>query len=535
LPLFHDIDYRIAGPRVKKLNLSSSPPYVNYAELGKVETAGPAVFRKAGGGVIHVPIDGEIESLDPSLAARVTQTEVLPSIFEALTAEKEGARIVPRLADFQAEQGGRRFRFRLRDDLRFHDGRRLTARDVRYSFEHLLQNQTGELRSFLSPIRGAKEFLNGERGELKGFQIVSAQEFTVDLEQPVSFFPALVSYSGTAIVPEGTERFGGSWRDGCVGTGPYRVVSFDPGRRLELEANPYYWRKGYPKNDGLVFTFGVSAQEILSGFRAGRFSLAWDLLPSDVETLRHEPEFASRYRETPRLSNYFLVFNIHRGPFTDEKLRHRLIQSIDVQALIRRNLGRLAVPAHGVIPPGLIGYEQARRVTTTSSEKVQSKVDIELNGAIHTMFEGAYASFAKELFESLEIHGFHVGIGQTKSETVAKALLTPKVDFDLLRWVGDYPDADTFVGLLHSKEGYIGGYCGTPEVDRLIERGRTETDPEIRHDIYREIEDTVVRRALVLPLFHEQSYRFARPELEGFEMTFSMYQPVPYEKLWLRR
>jgi ABC-type transport system substrate-binding protein len=229
------------------------------------------------------------------------------------------------------------------------------------------------------------------------------------------------------------------------------------------------------------------------------------------------------------------VFNIHRGPFTDEKLRHRFIQSIDVHGLIRRNLGRLAVPAHGLIPPGLLGYEQARRITTSSSEKIQSKVDVELNGAIHTIFEGAYASFAKELFESLENHGFHVGIGQTKSETIARPILATAVDFELLRWVGDYPDADTFVGLLHSKEGFLGGYCGTPEVDRLIERGRTETDPEIRHDIYREIEDTVVRRALLLPLFHEQSYRFARPELEGFEMTFSMYQPVPYEKLWLRR
>jgi hypothetical protein len=56
----------------------------------------------------------------------------------------------------------------------------------------------------------------------------------------------------------------------------------------------------------------------------------------------------------------------------------------------------------------------------------------------------------------------------------------------------------------------------------------------VRHDIYREVEQIIARRAL-LPLFHEQTYRFARPEVEGFEIVFNMQQPVPYEKLWIRR
>jgi peptide/nickel transport system substrate-binding protein len=49
---------------------------------------------------------------------------------------------------------------------------------------------------------------------------------------------------------------GSSWRDGAVGTGPFRVVSFDPGKRLELERNPYYWREGFPRSEGVVFRFG---------------------------------------------------------------------------------------------------------------------------------------------------------------------------------------------------------------------------------------------------------------------------------------
>lgn len=535
LPLFHDIDYRISSPKVRGLTLYGSTPFVKYGELGKVEAGVPTLLRKKGGGILHIPITEKFQNLDPSSVISSAQAQAGMCIFEGLTQYVEGARVVPWLAtELRAEQGGRRFRFRLRDDVRFHDGRRVTARDVRYSFEHWLQNKESETRWFLSSIHGAQVLLDGEGKELEGFTILSSSEFTIDLDQPVSFFPALVSYISAAIVPEGTEQFGGSWREGCIGTGPYRVVSFEPGRRLELEPNPYYWRQGYPKNDGLIFTMVLNPREILSGFRTGRYSLAWNLHPADVDALRHESEFASGYREVPFLSTYFLLLNIHRGPFANEKLRHQLVQSVDVEGLVRRNLGRLAVPAHSLIPPGLLGYEPVPRIPSPLLQEQPIPEDLKLDCGIHSIFEGAYASFAKELFESLRAKGFQMRITKTKTDTIPKPLLATMADADLMRWIGDYPDANTFVGLLHSKEGYIGSFCGTPEVDRLIERGRIETDSEIRHDIYREVEEIIVKHALLLPLFHEQAYRFARPEVQDFEVTFSL-QPVTFEKLWIRR
>ena len=204
--------------------------------------------------------------------------------------------------------------FRLRNDVRFHDGRRMTVRDVRYTFEHLLKNKESTYRSFLAPIQGAKELMNGESEHLKGFQVLSTHEFRFNLEEPVSFFPSLLGFVATAIIPEGSRQFEGSWREGFVGTGPYRVVRWEAGRRLELEPNPHYWREGFPKNDGLVFHFSQTAPEIATGFTSGRFSVASDLLLSDLERLRHDPEYSSRYREIPTLSTYFLLFNIHRGP-----------------------------------------------------------------------------------------------------------------------------------------------------------------------------------------------------------------------------
>ena len=356
LPLFHDIDYRVAGPKIRKLTLHNTPPFVNYFELGKAGAEATRVVQRAASGILSIPLGTRVMGLDPSMTGTLQQAETIPNMFETLTRQTEGARITPWLAsEVHTEEGGARYRFHLRKDVRFQDGRKLTARDVRYSFERLLLKEDSPSRWLLSSIRGAREMLLEGARELKGFRILSAHEFIIDLEQPLAFFPAMVSYPSAAIVPEGMRNFGGNWRSGCVGTGPFRLVRFESGQMLELEANPDYWRPGYPKSEGLVFTFGVSPAETLAGFKAGRFTLVTDLFPSDVETLRHDPEYASMYRESPRLSTYFFSFNIHQPPFSDEAVRHRFIQGIDVEGLVKKNLPRLAIPAQGLIPPGIAG------------------------------------------------------------------------------------------------------------------------------------------------------------------------------------
>ena len=536
LPLFHDIDHRLSGAKVRKLQLQGSAPFVNYSELGKVKTsAASAETRRIAGGVIQVPIAGVVSSIDPSVSSTTEDGEVLTSIYETLTNDV-GGRIVPWLAaEYRAEDGGRKYRFRLRDDVRFHDGRRLTARDVRYSFERLLQHRDSKCRWFYSSIRGAKALLNGDGSDLSGFRIHSANEFTIELEEAVSLFPALVSYGGSAIVPEGSEQFGGSWQEGSVGTGPFRVVKFDPGHRLELERNKSYWRKGYPKSDELIFNFAVSPADILSEFRAGRFSLASDLLPADVEALRRDPDFASGYRETPRLITYFAAFNIRRPPLDDNQLRHRLVQAVDYASLVRQTLGRLAVPAHGLIPPGLLGHEPAliSRSYAAQSVREQSSSEIELTAVLNPVYFGEYAALARDLEAAFRGQGVKIrAVNRVMSEWI-EATTRATVDVAVGRWGADYPDAHTFVHLLHSQEGLLGRLCGSTEVDNLIDKGRAETSPAARHSLYRQIEEIIVRDALLLPLFHEQAYRFARPEIEGLSLSYGV-TAVDYASLRIR-
>jgi peptide/nickel transport system substrate-binding protein/oligopeptide transport system substrate-binding protein len=539
IPLFHDIDYRVAGPKVRGLNLRGTAPYVSYPQMGKAEAAVPeAEAVRIAGGVLQVPIAGVVGTLDPAPADTVEQAEVLPSVFETLTRDAGGARVVPWLAaEVGVEDGGLRYRFRLRDDVRFHDGRRLSARDVRYSFERLFQHPSSDLRWQFSPIKGAKALLAGEAGDLTGFRIHSGSEFSIELAQPVAFFPALISNPAAAIIPEGSDPSGGDGPGGWVGTGPFRVVAFEPGRRLELERNRNYWRKGFPRADGLVFTFGISPKDTLAGFRAGRLSLASDLYPADVEALRREPDFASGYRETPRLITYFVVFNTNHGPLADRALRQRLASAVDVPKLVRQTLGRLAIPASGLIPPGLIGHDPggARAGLGPLAAPDKLPATLELSAVLHPLFMagGGYSAFARELESNLGHLGVRIRPTNETMEQFLEAQRIASIDLAVGRWSADYPDADTFVHILHTKEGHLGRLCGSAETDRLIEKGRAEPVPSVRHSIYREVEEFIARECLLLPLFHEQVYRFARPEVEGLTVSFGL-PTVAYENLRLR-
>jgi oligopeptide transport system substrate-binding protein len=534
LPLFHEIDYRVAAPQVKRLALKSRPPYVDYLHAGKSEAAAPVETAERHSCTVRVPMAGALFDLDPSTASQAAQAEVLPIVFETLTKEGEGARVLPWLAsEFHAEEGGRVFRFRLREDVRFHDGRRLTARDVRYSLEHLLQNRNSDVRWLLSMIEGADDILAGKALDLTGFRILSTHEFVIRLVQPISFFPAVLTYTPAAIVPEGTESFGGNWQDGCVGTGPFRMTRFEPGKRLELEAHPNYWRPGLPKSDNLVFFFGLKTDEILSNFREGRFSVAWELQAADIGRLRREAaESGYRYFEAPLLSTYFLICNTGLAPLNDESVRRTLLRSIDVRELVRTSAGSLALPAGGLIPPGLQGYDPARKppVCDPAASGNGMKLTLSMNPAYKT----SYATFADALSQSLRRSGFDITVVDLAADRYAKEMREAHVNLALERWIADFPDADSFLhGLLHSREGALAKYSANPDLDRLAEKGRMEVDPAVRHQIYRDAEDLIASRCILLPLFHQQAYGFGRPELQNFSISVSSPM-VNYENLWLR-
>ncbi len=528
LPLFHGVDYRVASMPVRRMALESAPPFLTYSRIAK--GSGADAPARPGRAAIHIPLPSDFEGIDPCRVTSVAAIEASLAVFETLVRPDAEARVVPWLAsEFQMEERGRRYRFRLRDGVRFHDGRRLTARDVRYSFERLLRSP-GDYDQLLAPIRGAEAFANHAASELEGFRILSLTEFVLELERPLSILPALLTCAAAAIVPEDTVSASGTWQTGCVGTGPFRVAYTDGAGRLELEANPQYWRRGLPKSERLGYTAENESAARCEGYREGRYSVAWLLARADEEALLRDPEHAGRARRIPEIATTILLLNSKRGVLADEAARRRFVDALDVEAFVRRVEGQGAVPASGLIPPGLVGHEPR---TVAKARALHDVPTMPLELTI-TMTPPLKTAWGEELVRWLGERGFRVRIvNETYAEHEA-AVAAGAVDLVATGWNFDYPDADSITyGALHSSGRYGGNFVGSAELDRLIEAGRTETDAEARRAIYREIEAIVARGAFVVPLYHSRRWCFVGPDLEGVELN--LFQPyLSYEKLYVK-
>ena len=532
LPLFHEVDYRLASPRVQGVRHLGSPPYVAYSEIARVA----ATRRSAGGSVmappLRLPLGCRLETLEPELSLLAESGEVLPTLFETLTRVDSGARIVPHLAEeVRLEDGATRLAIRLRRGVRFHDGRLLGARDVRYSFERLLRSPYAGVASPLSSIRGAEAFRSGESQELVGLRFEGSHQLTLELAAPNPLLPAMLSSPAAAIVPEGSAHFDGHWRQGTVGSGPYRVVHFEPQRRLELEAHPDYWGPA-PRSRRLVFELGVSSEAMLSGLRDGRWSLATALRPGDVETLRQEPRFAAGFTEGPTFSTFVLVLNARRGPFADPERRHALRAHLDVAGLLRSTFGRLALPASGVLSAGVAGHEGESGPTRLPTPPPSLLAGLEVRASVHPIFLGQYAFFWRRLLGAL--HRLEIGIDAPRRSLRDSliALEAAEVDLVVARRLAAYPDPDAFVHVFHSRRGLYGGLVGSIELDRQIEDGLRERDPVLRHGLYRELERTLARESLIVPLFDEQLYCLTQPEIEGVRLRLGWPRLVFDELEW---
>ena len=183
--------------------------------------------------------------------------------------------------------------------------------------------------------------------------------------------------------------------------------------------------------------------------------------------------------------------------------------------------------------PGLLGHDPSHKARTDSAPSVaptRLSKPIELAAAVNPIFFGGYAAIYEELSKSLAEAGFKMRIATQTMEEFLHASSHGTVDVVVGRWYADYPDADSFGYVMHSQAGYLGRLCGTPEIDRLVERARTEASSTARHNLYRQFEEILFRQAIIVPLFHEHAYRFVHPEMKGLKISFGT-PTVYYEEL----
>ena len=204
-------------------------------------------------------------------------------MFNGLMDYKPGTtELVPDLAEsFTVNSDGTMYTFKLRQGVKFHNGRVMTSADVKYSYEHALNPKTQcPGASYFSAIKGADEMIAGKAKDLAGLTTPDANTVVFTLNHPDATFLHLMAINFGFVIPkEAVEAAGADWGKKPVGTGAFKFVEWVPGQHVSLERNKDFYIPGVPYVDKLSFEFGQDPTVAVLRLKKGEVDIVGDGIP----------------------------------------------------------------------------------------------------------------------------------------------------------------------------------------------------------------------------------------------------------------
>ncbi|MFA5073924.1 MAG: ABC transporter substrate-binding protein [Nitrospirota bacterium] len=480
---------------------------------------------------LYLRLSNNPTTLDPALITDVQGGGIAAKLFNGLVRFNENLDIVPDLAfSWKLSENQLVYSFRLRRDIRFHNGKKITAHDVRYSFERVLKPSTrAPLTWVLDRIDGAKEFIAGKTERVSGIHVVNDHTLTIRLTKPFGPFLSLLAMTTASIVPrEEVERLGPDFGTHPIGSGPYSLTEWKHGQHLILAAREDYF-EGKPKLQGIVYRIIPENLTAVMEFETGRLDVL--LIPaSEYRRYTTDPTWRDLVQGRTGLNTYYLGLNCTRPPFDDVRVRRAVNLAVDRQHILNTVLEKRGVLATGPIPPGLWKNKNwSRMLKGYSYDPVAAQELIREAGAegktirIFISIEDTEVLDLVEVISSyLEKVGLGVEIVQLDWSALKQAVQDGEPDAFWLSWWADYPDPEDFLfPLFHSSSIGSGGNrtrCSDPELDRLIEAAQATMDERERFRLYQRAEDRVIRNAPWIFMWHKADYYVVQPWVKDFRV-----------------
>ncbi len=474
-------------------------------------------------------------TLDPHLTTDATSAEIIVEVFGGLMTIDKDLNVVPDLAESVDISGdGRIYTFRLRRDARFHDGKPVTAEDVRWSLERVTNPLTESpvVDQYLGDIIGVKEKLNGDALTISGVRVIDELTIEITIDQAKSYFLAKMTYpTGFVLDRENVEANPKRWFREPNGTGPFKLTEYKVGETMMLTRNENY-HLGPPKLEEveLILSGGTSMLMYENDeIHISRVGLA------DIDRIKDpSSDLNSELREgPPAFMTTYIGLNVKEPPLDDVKVRQALNLAIDKQEIATIVLGDLVVPATGILPPGFPGYSEevqgfkfdpARARQLLEESKYGG--DLENIPPITITTPGSFgANVSLDMEVVLQMWERNLGITaefqQTEYATFLKDLHKRRFQMFDIGWIADYPDPENFLDLLfHSESTNNQTNYNNPHVDELLVKARVETDETTRYALYHEAEQQILDDAPWIPLWYSgERHLLIKPNVHDYFIT----------------
>lgn len=484
-------------------------------------------------------------TFDPIYTSAAALGFMAKAVHAKLVAYGEGAELRPELAErWEILEQGRLYRFHLRRGVKFHNGRTVEARDVYENFLRLLLPENHSNGSWIMrSIRGAEEVLNGTSRKLPGVVVVDSHTLEIRLEEPLAFFLSLMSMHECGIAP--AEELGDKERMRLrpSGAGPYRIEEVVDGERVRLTRNREYFVPERPLLDEITFRLDLrSTRQVSDAFMRGELDIAHGIPLPVVKEIQTDPRYAPYLQTTVQMHTSYLGYDCSVAPFNRPEVRQAVNYAINRERINEQAFGGLGVIAPGLLPPGLLGYDDRLRGYDHDPERARTLLR---QAGYSNGFSMEYRTWDTDEFnnsgqvplmiEDLDAVGIRVNVTSHSAVEARRPLEKP--GHGLLfcgNWYADFPDSDNFFFIFfHSHSKAIPGLnWSSPELDRLIETGRRTNDAHERAATYKQLGEQIVRDAPLATLFHERLFVLNKPNVRGVH-TSMVTPPVRYHEVWL--
>jgi len=375
----------------------------------------------------------DAKSLDPHASNDNPSSRIRVQIYDRLMELDDNGVPQPMLAESWERPDDKTIIFHLRKGVKFHNGDEMKASDVKFSLE----------RALASPE--VAEIISG----INSVEVLDDYTVKVTTEKPMAAILNNLAHTTIAILSEkATKEAGDKFGQNPIGTGPYKFVSWQSGDRITLEAFPEYWQGEAPTKN-VIFRNIVEDTNRTIGLETGELDIVYDISGMDKNKLKDDDRFV--LIEGPQASLTYLGFNMKKAPYDNPKVREAISYAIDQKPIIDTVFLGAGDPANSIIGPNVWGHYDVEKFTQ----------DIEKAKAL--------------LAEAGFPNGFKAKI-----------------------WVNDNPvrrdpDYGIYELVSTSTMGSAGNrsFYSNPTVDKLLEEGRTELDPEKRKAIYKEIQEII--------------------------------------------
>ncbi|AHK47217.1 oligopeptide ABC transporter, periplasmic oligopeptide-binding protein (plasmid) [Ensifer adhaerens OV14] len=499
--------------------------------LACLAVVGAGVTSKAAesGGTFNfvAPYDGSILTLDPHKTAKQQDHLVTNNIFRTLYMwSTEEQRPVLELAEaVAASDDGLTYTYTLKDGMTFHNGRKLVASDIAYSYERMLtMDPVSPTSGYLQVIVGANALQKDEAETLAGVKVIDDRTFSITLTEKVD--PAYQFYlPGTAIVPkEEVERLGEKFGLTPVGSGPFKFKEWVEGSEVSLVKYPEYYEKGKPYLDSVAFKIMQEGASRDIAFRAKELDSIIVEAPQ-YSSYKNDSEYSGDLIEVAEMFTRLIVWNQKYEPLANRKVRQAISYAIDEDAINQKFLKGKAYNPVGWLPESSEGFDRGATGLGFDLDKAKALMkeagyengfELKILGSANMSYGVAVAEVVGQYLSKINI--------KVTTQQLEEGILYDKMvadDFQGIIWsFGSGPEPLVALKRWHSKTANTSGnyaHYNNAQYDALLDKAQAETDPAARIALIKQADAVFRDDAAVWLLNYNKAVLAVQPWVHGLE------------------